>query len=201
MLSLFFLAAWLGLSFGDPFSSSPAWAVAGAKLMVAGEFALVRKDPHGAASVVARLPAGQSVIEIVRQQNWVQIGVVGKGITGWIHHSFLTKGTDAGARPEPLIPPMRRFRPAFETFNATKRARSGAPPFTSLHQPSSGVLLVDASIAWWRSPPIRRRSDLASLFQMWKVANDQLPVVVFVRHPNGEQQMRQGDEGTPSDQP
>lgn len=196
MLSVLLLAGWLSVTLlGTILASSPARAVPGAKHTVESEFALVREEPYGAARVVARIPKRQSVIEIARQQNWLQVGVVGKGITGWIHVSFLTALEEAQRPPQPLIPPMRKFRPAFDTFNTLQRAKHGTGPFTILGHPHQGILLISASAAWWSAPNARRGNDLVSLYQMWKIANDELPVVVVIRDPSGRRQMKRADEG------
>lgn len=195
------ITSWLGVILGATLSSSLVWAVPGERHTVGSEFALVREQPHGAAPVVARILEQQPVIEIARQQNWLQVGVIGKGITGWIHLSFLAAMEDAQERPQPLIPPMRRFRPAFDTFNFMQRARDGGPPFTLLRHPDDGVLLVSASLIWWSSSPTRQRSDLESLYQMWKVANDQLPVIVLIDDPDGRRQMKRADERAPARHP
>jgi len=193
MRSVLFSATSLGSTLGILLSWSAIWAVPGEKHYVGSGFALVREAPHGAAATVATIPAGQAVVEIAIEGNWLQVGVVGRGITGWIHLSFLVAGRGADRRSVPLIPPMRRFRRAFDTFNAMKGAENNGPPFTSVSDRGDGVLLVTASVEWWANPSARKQDDLTSLHQMWKVANEQLPVAVFVSDPQGQRQLKRTD--------
>ena len=126
---------------------------------------------------------------------------MGQGITGWIHRSFLVLGEETHRRLNPLIPPMRKFRPAFDTFNTVRGAGIGKPPFTSVSDRGDRVLLVRATAAWWSHPRARKQNDLASLHQMWKVANEQLPVSVVITDPRGQRQLKLMDERAPSVQP
>lgn len=170
------------------FSPRVTWPIPGDTLYVGSEFAVVREAPNVAAAPVARIHEGQAVVEIQRRGTWCHIGVVGAGITGWIHLSFLKDPDGARTRSQPLIPPMRRFRPVFDAFNAMN-ATGGAKPFLSVSERADGLLWVNASAAWWSSPFARRKEDLMSLYQMWKVANEQLPVTVVITDPEGRRQL------------
>jgi hypothetical protein len=162
--------------------------IPGDERYVASEFAVVREEPYGAASVVAKITHGQAVVEIERQGNWLQVGVIGTGITGWVHLSFLTEPNDAQRRAHPLIPAMRRFQPVFDAFN-DMNAPDGETPFLSASDRGNGVLLVTASLKWWSRPVARKQNDLMSLYQMWQVANEYLPVTVLITDPQGKRRL------------
>jgi len=169
--------------------SATGWPIPGDVRYVDGAFAVVREEPHGASATVAKIAEGQAVLEIQRQGNWLNVGVLGAGITGWIHLSFLKEPEDAQRRSQPLIAAMRRFRPVFDAFNAMK-AKDGERPFASASQRENGLLRVSASSTWWSKPLALRKSDLVSLHQMWKVANEQLPVTVIIEDPEGRRVLR-----------
>lgn len=65
-------------------------AAAGDVLVINGDLVNVRQAPTINADVVFRLAKGDKVIQIQRQDDWVEIGIYRKNKkTGWIHQSLL----------------------------------------------------------------------------------------------------------------
>ena len=67
------------------------WQVLGDVLEVNVERANIRRGPDTSYPIVATLEIGQQVIPLLRQNGWTYIGLIGDGVTAWIHSPLLSK--------------------------------------------------------------------------------------------------------------
>ena len=74
------------------------WSILGDTRQVNVERANIRRGPDTSYPVVTTLEKGQQVIPLREQNGWTYIGIIGEGVTAWIHSPLLSK--PAGIYPK-----------------------------------------------------------------------------------------------------
>jgi len=74
------------------------WQILGDVLQVNVERANIRRGPDTSHPIVTTLEKGQQVIPLLEQKGWTYIGLIGDGVTAWIHTPLLSK--PAGIYPK-----------------------------------------------------------------------------------------------------
>ncbi len=65
------------------------WHTLGKSVQIKVNTANVRKVPGLKSKVIAVLGEGHELIELKARKNWVQVGITGLGLRGWIHRSLV----------------------------------------------------------------------------------------------------------------
>ncbi|MCZ6803442.1 MAG: SH3 domain-containing protein [Proteobacteria bacterium] len=81
----------------------------GDELTITGDIVNLRSDPASDTDALIKLLKGRKVIEIQRQDDWVEIETHRKDIkTGWVHKSLVAKETEK-LRTISISPLYKRF--------------------------------------------------------------------------------------------
>lgn len=72
-----------------PLLTSNDWALLGSPLQIKSRRANLRRDASLEATIITTLNQGQALVEVSRQNRWIQVIIVDKGISGWMHSSLV----------------------------------------------------------------------------------------------------------------
>jgi uncharacterized protein YraI len=175
-----------------------AWSISASAqdLAVTGERVNLRSEPSTAADVVSVLTRGQALLELERQGEWVRVRSAGDPPDeGWVHGSLVgAPGGDDAVAAVPAVPAsgdFATFELAIDQLNAVAKAQ-GDVYFTGGRDAGAGVAEVTAGPTWLATPESFRRSNLETLYSLWRSMNDPAaPVSVRILDEKGETVMEQ----------
>lgn len=168
-------------------------------LAVTGERVNLRSEPSTEADVVSVLTRGQALLELERQGEWVRVRAAGDPPDeGWVHGSLVgTPGDDdtvAAVATVPAAPAsgdFTTFELAIDQLNAVAKAQ-GDVYFTGARDAGAGVAEVTAGPTWLATPESFRRSNLETLYSLWRSMNNPaVPASVRILDQKGEMFMEQ----------
>ncbi len=182
----FVFIAWLG-------HSTASFAATGDKLIITGEVVNVRRGPSTSAEPLLKLSKDREVIEIQRQQNWVEIETHHEDIkTGWIHQSLLgktiikvTKSPNTSSSTH-----FDKFKQRFDDQNQVIKKQNGVIYFLEVKKTGQGQIEVIATDAWLNAQREKRGTTTNAVFKLWsKVVPVGSSMSVRVLDEQGEQHM------------
>jgi uncharacterized protein YgiM (DUF1202 family) len=151
----------------------------------------VRQGASTKTPVLITLNKGHELLEIYRQEEWIQVGVARTGgKIGWIHRSLVTSELPLGGKTTtPLTPEFENFMWAFNILNHKVKSATGVTFFTEVEDLADGIIRVTATDTWLSGSRQERESNLRTIYKLWKAANDNLPVAVYIVGPQGKRRM------------
>jgi SH3-like domain-containing protein len=165
-------------------------AAKGDKLKVIGDIVNLRAGPSTSADLLIKLLKDRKVIEIQRQDDWIEIETHRKDIkTGWVHQSLL--GKVATKSPNTSSPTrFDRFKQRFDDQNQVIKMQNGVIYFSTVKNKGQGQIDVIATEAWLNSQREKRGATMNAIFKLWSnvvPVGSSMSVRVFDEH--GEQHM------------
>ncbi len=149
----------------------------GDELTITGDIVNLRSDPASDTDALIKLLKGRKVIEIQRQDDWVEIETHRKDIkTGWVHKSLVAKETEK-LRTISISPLYKRFMRRFNDHNEVIRKQNGVFYFSDAKEKGKGkgkgIISVIATEAWLNAEREERGESLNEIFKLW---NNVVPV-------------------------
>lgn len=142
----------------------------------------LRAGPGTEHGVLTQRNRGAAVMELQRQENWMEVAINGEGRRAWIHRDLLERLTSPPDEA-PASPDFDNFAALFEPASP---ANPFGPPayFRSPVHLGFGVLQVDAHNGFLELPAETRKEYLDSLLRLWATAdNSGVPATVVIRDP------------------
>ncbi len=151
----------------------------------------VRQGASTKTLVLITLNKGHELVEISRQGEWNQVGVARtRGTIGWIHRSLVTSERPPGGKTTtPPNPEFKSFMGAFNILNYKVKSATGVTFFTGVEDLADGIIRVTATETWLSGSRQDRESNLRTIYKLWKAANDNLPVAVYIVDSQGKRRM------------
>jgi len=171
------------------FTASPGYVATGDFLYVIANVVNVRESPSIKASIMMTVQLGHKVVEISRQGKWIEVGIARTGQVGWIHSSLLGSKRAGGKTTTSLSPEFKKFSRAFASLNNRIESMAGVRFFTGAEDIGDGILYVKATQTWISASRPNKKSNLNTILKLWKAANNNLPVVVYILDPQGNKHM------------
>ena len=166
-------------------------AATGDSLSITVSRANVRSGPSRNHPVIMQLSRGGKVVELQRQNGWVEIT---SGRTdpksGWIHSALVGKDTtnktgtanqDAGSDPLFAL-----FKMAFEQMSTRIKNQTGKTYFAKVENPGNRVIQVTVAADWSSLTRTEREEQLTEIFRIWDAAvGDGVPITVDIIDQDG----------------
>lgn len=143
----------------------------------------LRSGPGTEHGVLTQRNRGAVVMELLRQDGWMEVAINGEGRRAWIHRDLLQRLT-APPDEAPQSPDFNNFAALFDPASP---ANPFGPPayFRAPVHLGFGVLQVDAHNGFLDLPAGARTEYLDSLLRLWATAdNSGVPATVVVRNPD-----------------
>jgi uncharacterized protein YgiM (DUF1202 family) len=177
--------------------STAALAVPGDIHRVTGaEVVNLRAAPSDESNIRGRVEAGDEVIELTRDGNWVGVRVLPTGEEGWIYGGLLERVAASGLVPGDAAAWSgdAGFMQLSESFDHLIRRINGDLGYRMVDdvvQTGDGVLQVTPTEAWLRSAS-RDAHMMAALafYQLWKNHQNGRPVALVMTDDRGEEYIR-----------
>ena len=181
------------LTFGFLFIVN-SFAEMGDELVITGDIVNLRTGPSIDTNAPIKLLKDHKVIEIQRQDDWVEIKTHRKDIkTGWVHESLIAKVTATIKPPKQKTLSQRRFEhfmKGFNEYNEIIIKQNGVLYFSGARDKGKGVIDVIATEAWLNAGREERGNILNEVFKLWSdVVPVGSPMSVIVFDEQGEQHM------------
>jgi uncharacterized protein YgiM (DUF1202 family) len=180
--------------------SSAALAAPGDIHRVTGaELVNLRAGPSDESNIRGSVEAGDEVIELTRDGNWVGVRVLPTGEEGWIYGGLLERVAASGLLPGDgtVAAGDAGFMQLSESFDRLIRRVNGDLGYRMVDdvvQTGDGVLQVTPTPAWLRSGS-RDAHMMAALafYQLWKNHQNGRPVALVMTDDRGEEYIRIAD--------
>jgi uncharacterized protein YgiM (DUF1202 family) len=177
--------------------SSAALAAPGDIHRVTGaELVNLRAGPSTESNIRGDVKAGDEVIELTRDGNWVGVRVLPTGEEGWIYGGLLERVAASGLLPGDgtIAGDDAGFMQLSESFDRLIRRINGDLGYRMVDdvvQAGDGVLQVTPTEAWLRSAS-RDAHMMAALafYQLWKNHQNGRPVALVMTDDRGEEYIR-----------
>ena len=172
-----------------------SFADIGDELVITGDIVNIRIGPSIDTDAMIKLLKDHKVIEIQRQEDWVEIETHRKDIkTGWVHESLVAKVTATTTKPPKQKTLSQRrfehFMQGFNEYNEIIIKQNGALYFLEARDKGKGVIDVIATEAWLNAGREERGISLNEVFKLWSdVVPVGSPMSVIVFDEQGEQHM------------
>lgn len=158
------LKPWLTLFFFT--HSLQALAEKGDELFVIESLVNVRSAPTLESEVLLRLEKGRKLIEIQRQESWIEVELHRDDIqAGWVHKSLLAKATKSKNTSSPTR--FDKFMQRFNDHNDVIEKQNGIIYFTKVMNKGKGDIELIATQEWLNSNIETRNSSLSEIFTLW----------------------------------
>jgi uncharacterized protein YgiM (DUF1202 family) len=160
----------------------------------------LRAGPSDESNIRGRVEAGDEVIELTRDGNWVGVRVLPTGEEGWIYGGLMERVAASGLMPGDAAAWSGRdagFMQLSESFDHLIRRFNGDLGYRMVDdvvQTGDGVLQVTPTPAWLRSGS-RDAHMMGALafYQLWKNHQDGRPVALVMTDDRGEEYIRIAD--------
>jgi hypothetical protein len=180
--------------------SSAALAAPGDIHRVTGaEVVNLRAGPSDRSNIRGSVQAGDEVIELTRDGNWVGARVLPTGEEGWIYGGLLERVAASGLLPGDgtVAAGDAGFMQLSESFDRLIRRVNGDLGYRMVDdvvQTGDGVLQVTPTPAWLRSGS-RDAHMMGALafYQLWKNHQNGRPVALVMTDDRGEEYIRIAD--------
>ena len=155
-------------------------ADSGDKLVVNTNHVNLRQGPSSSYPVLQRVQQGQSLTEIKRYNEWVQVDTGDAGISPvWVHASLVDIVTMADAQDTGDRLP-EQFSRAFLAYEQELETRLEEDYFATLRSPGNRVLELTVTESWIQLERNARNRILDDILGMWSAAAGPGPVTVDV---------------------
>jgi len=138
--------------------------------------------------VIGLLGKNQSLIELSRDGEWVEVRDSLTKLVGWVHESELK--VQAPENLEAMAEEQQAHFEAFEEFydgvNERVGAALGQPPFLKIELISGGLARITADDTWLANK--RHKMVAFNLHKMWKAASGGVPVILSFADKAGVEQ-------------
>lgn len=163
-----------------------ARAAPGDKLYITADRAVVRTSASITSASVIAVNRGHELMEFQVVGNWIEVGVARTGgKTGWVRRQDVSSQKQGGKTTAPLSAQFKVFRAAFDQLNHRVEVQSGVRFFTGAEDRGDGILYVTATSAWLAGPRQARESNARTILELWRAANNDLPVMVYIQDSGG----------------
>jgi len=159
----------------------------------------LRAGPSDESNIRGSVQAGDEVIELTRDGNWVGVRVLPTGEEGWIYGGLLERVAASGLLPGDgtVAAGDAGFMQLSESFDRLIRQVNGDLGYRMVDdvvQTGDGVLQVTPTPAWLRSGS-RDAHMMAALafYQLWKNHQNGRPVALVMTDDRGEEYIRIAD--------
>jgi uncharacterized protein YgiM (DUF1202 family) len=160
----------------------------------------LRAGPSDESNIRGSVHAGDEVIELTRDGNWIGARVLPTGEEGWIYGGLLERVAASGLVPgDPMAWSGRDagFMQLSESFDHLIRRFNGDLGYRMVDdvvQTGDGVLQVKPTAAWMRSGS-RDTHMMGALafYQLWKNHQNGRPVALVMTDDRGEEYIRIAD--------
>jgi len=176
-----------------------AWALMAAPgddLIVLGNIVNMRKGPAIDYPVTLKLKKGRKLVEIQRDNGWVEVKIGRDDIkSGWIYSSLLGKdmideSSIALENTDTDNQLFELFKLALNELNEKSKASLGEVPFTKTKYMGNYNIQITATDAWLSLPRTDREKSLSDVFEIWSAAvGDDLSIMVYIIDKNGDRLM------------
>ena len=165
---------------------SNSFAAMGDTLIITGDIVNLRTAPSTDADTPIKLLKDQKVIEIQRQDEWVEIETGRDDIkTGWVHKSLVSNVTTNASSKQ-----FNYFMQRFNEHNETRKNKHDIIYFSTAKDQGDGTIELIATEDWLQADYDQRGQALNTIFKLW---SDIVPVgksmSVIVFDEQGEQHM------------
>jgi uncharacterized protein YgiM (DUF1202 family) len=167
------------------------WAAAGEALNVKGDIVNIRSGPSTEDPIILQVERGQTLFEIGREGEWIEVGIMGTGgKTGWIHSSLVSEASISPLKRKESDS-FKRFKTTFDLLNENVKTTTGVTLFTNAQEMGDGIIHVTATDTWLAAPLSSRKENLRTIFDMWDAAEDtDLPIAVYILDQSGQVRMK-----------
>jgi len=138
--------------------------------------------------VIGLMRKNQSLVELSRDGEWVEVRDGLTELVGWVHESELKT-----EEPEDLDDMARQQQAHYEMFeefyngvNERVGTAMGAPPFLKIEHISGGFVRITAADQWLANK--RHKMVAFNLHKMWKGASGGVPVILSFADKTGVEQ-------------
>lgn len=175
--------------------AGPVLSAAGDLHRVGADLANFRAGPSNEAAVRGQLERGAEVIELRSERGWVGVRVLETGEEGWIFGDLLETVQRSGLAAENDDAGFRSLSQDFDRLVHTLNAELGYRMVDGVEQTGEDALAVTLTPQWLRYGGRDAHMMAATAFyQMWKNHQDQRPVNLVVRGPEGEDYITIADD-------
>lgn len=163
-----------------------SFATMGDTLVITGDIVNVRTAPSTEADTPIKLSKGQKVIEIRRQDDWVEIETGRDDIkTGWVHKSLVDNVTTKESSKQ-----FNYFMQRFNEHNETSKNKNESIYFSTAKDSGDGTIELIATEDWLKADYEQRGQALNTIFKLWSdIVPVGKPMSVIVLDKQGEQHM------------
>ncbi len=162
-------------------------AQVGRKLFAKHDDLVVRESASDSAPVLVSVSTGHELVEMSRQNGWVEVGVARTGKIGWVPLSSTTLTHKSRGNPTPETDKFRKFMAAFSTLNQRVKSQTGIELFSNAEDLGDGILHVTATDTWLTASTDEQSSSLNTVYKLWQDAEGSgLPIAVYVRNTGGD---------------
>jgi uncharacterized protein YgiM (DUF1202 family) len=172
--------------------TASSFAATGDELIITGDIVNLRTGPSADAEAPIKLLQGRKVIEIQREDGWVEVETHREDIkTGWVHESLIAKITATAKQNRTLSNKrFKRFMQRFNDHNEVIKKQNGDIYFSNVKDKGDGTIEVIATEAWLDAEREERGTSLNEIFRLWSdvvPVGSSMSVIVFDKQ--GEQHM------------
>ena len=147
------------------------YAATGDELIISGDIVNLRIAPSTDATSPIKLLKGKKVIEIQRQNNWVEVQTQRQDIkTGWVYKTLLKK---AKQKESLEVKRYRIFKERFASYTEGRQKLNDTIYFVESRDKGEGVIEIIATKAWVYADIEDRATSLNDVFKLW---SDVIPV-------------------------
>jgi len=166
-------------------------ATTGDRLYVHGKTVNMRSGPATHQKVVIKLHKGHELIEIDREDQWVEVAATRTGgKTGWVHENLVSKEFKGGKTTTPPSSKFDKFNSAFAKLNNNIKNKTGILFFTHAENLNDGIIQITATDTWLNAPLKNRQQSLKTIFNIWNAAEGtELPIAVYIVDKKGNKRM------------
>jgi uncharacterized protein YgiM (DUF1202 family) len=153
-----------------------SFADSGDELVINGDLVNFRAAPSSKSKIITKLPRGSKLIEIQRQNEWIEVETGRKNIkTGWVHDSLLSREMETGnvgaPRAAGSVNLFNKFRKIFNSQKENIKNEDGAIYFAQARFESETTIGVIATEAWFISASEERENALSKVLDIWNELN------------------------------
>ncbi len=146
--------------------TNDSMALEGDELIVIESLVNVRSGPDGEAEPLFRLAEGRKVIEIQRQNNWIEVDAQRDDhATGWIHKTLLSKIGVSENTSSPTR--FDKFLQRFNEQNEIIKNQNGTLYFTEAADKGEGKIELIATQDWINGDMEMHNETLSVIFKIW----------------------------------
>jgi len=166
-------------------------AAPGDSFNILGDNVNVRKGPSLKNPMVIKLQKGHGVVEMQRQDGWVEIvdGKTGEKL-GWVHSSLIGQKKTEGPAIVTTKDKFQKFMSAFDGLNTNIKNKMGLVYFTKAEELGDGIIQITATDEWVNMPKTEKENTLRIIFKIWdKTEGSGLPIAVYIVDKNNNHHM------------